>query len=49
MGAIFFKIFIILAIFGFLVFIAVDDRRSVRLREQEDRVKLLKKTVTKAE
>ena len=40
MGYILLKIFIILAVVGVLALIALDDRRTRRLRAEEDRARL---------
>lgn len=40
MGYILLKLFIILAVVGLLAFITLDDRRSRRLRAEEDRARL---------
>jgi Tfp pilus assembly protein PilE len=40
MGFILLKIFIILAVVGVLALITLDDRRTRRLRAEEDRAKL---------
>jgi len=47
MGGVIFQGVVILAIVIFLTYLAYDDRRNTRLREEEDKARLLKQDQNK--